>query len=57
MINERPQSIRDINFANACHNDVVLGSFNVSHGNVAHGSGSEAFFSPSLPVRIYLRKM
>lgn len=47
VIYENPQSICDINFANECQNDVVLGSFDISHCNVLHGSGSEAC---SLPV-------
>lgn len=42
MIYEKPQSISDINFANECLNDVVPRSFNVSHCNVLHGTGSEA---------------
>lgn len=44
VIYEKPQSICDINFANECQNDVVLGSFNVSRCNVPHGTGSESFF-------------
>ena len=51
MIYEKPQSICDINFANECQDDVVPGSFNVSHCNAPHGTGSGAFLRPSGEVR------
>jgi len=45
VIYEKPQSIRDINFVNECQDDVVLWSFDISHCNVLHGTGSEAALS------------
>lgn len=51
MIYEKPQSICVINFANECQNDVVLGTFNVSHRDVFRGTGSGAFLCPSIETR------
>lgn len=46
VIYEKPQSICGISFANECQNDVVLWSFNVSHGNALHGTGSDQRLCP-----------